>query len=315
MTCPGETPDRIPLGISACLLGEPVRYDGGHKRQDFIVERLGPYVAFVPCCPETAIGMGVPRPPLRLQRTARGVRARGVEDPSRDFTEALAACARQTAARQRQICGYVFKSRSPSCGLHDAEIYHEQTLSTRGSGIYARALRQALPALPVEDEVGLMDPQRRRRFLERVVFYSRWRRLQSEGMGMGDLVDFHRRLECTVLSRSQAGWQELEALMARADSTEPGSLAQRYVQSLMRVLAEPDTGAGHAAVLYRLLGEVESRLGPGETEALDAAIGACREGRGSCLEPRKQLRSLLRPTPAERWARQYYLNPHPLEGV
>ena len=167
-----------PVLVSACLLGEPVRYDGGHKRHAWLVERLLPEITMVAVCPEVGIGLGVPRPPIQLVESETGVRARGVEDPGLDVTDTLNAYGRQQA--HDWLCGAILKSRSPSCGLGTTPLFdadgHETGL---GSGLFAASLQAALPGLPCIDEAGLDDPEQRERWLEAV--RARHRRLAEPG--------------------------------------------------------------------------------------------------------------------------------------
>ena len=163
-----ELPRRPVIGVSSCLLGQRVRYDGDHKRDAFIVQELGACFELLPVCPEMAIGMGVPRPPIRLVLEADGIHARGVEDPDLDVTARLTAFAHQTLPGLAHLCGYVFKARSPSCGVGSAPVLVPGHPPRLESGLFAAALQAALPHLPVEQEDRLRDPVLRERFLERV---------------------------------------------------------------------------------------------------------------------------------------------------
>lgn len=160
--------DKILLGISSCLLGQAVRYDGGHKRDTIILDTLGRHFAFLPICPEVAIGLGVPRQPIRLAAVGEGLpRAVSECDAQGDVTERLQAYAQETVGRLGGICGYIFKSKSPSCGMAQVAVQGGSV----SSGVYARVLMQALPQLPVEDEARLRDPLLRDDFIERVLAY------------------------------------------------------------------------------------------------------------------------------------------------
>lgn len=161
------------IGISSCLLGNKVRYDGGHRYNACITRALGEYFELVPCCPEVAIGLGVPRPPIQLVRLDGEIRVRGVQDPNQDVTEALTEYGQRLTSELTGLSGFLFKQDSPSCGLENINVYHHEgdLLTERSTGVFARSIIQALPELPVEDEARLMDRHPRENFIERVFAY------------------------------------------------------------------------------------------------------------------------------------------------
>lgn len=167
------------LGVSSCLLGHRVRYDGNHRLDSFVLEELGACFDLLPICPEVAIGMGVPRPPIRLVLEAEGIHARGVDDPALDVTAELSAFALRTATSLGHLCGYVFKARSPSCGVGSTPVWMPDGRSRQGSGLFSAALREALPLLPVVEDEDLRNPALRRDFLERVYAYEHRRASMS----------------------------------------------------------------------------------------------------------------------------------------
>jgi uncharacterized protein YbbK (DUF523 family) len=160
----------IRIGISSCLLGERVRYDGGHKRDAYIIETLGRHFEFVPICPEVAIGLGVPRKPIKLVGDPRSPRAVCVDDPTLDVTDKLSAYGARMARELDGISGYILKSRSPSCGMEGVEVFPSVATA---AGLYARAFMDLQPLLPVEEEDRLADPALRENFIERVYDYRR----------------------------------------------------------------------------------------------------------------------------------------------
>ena len=174
---------RIRVGVSSCLLGNRVRYDGSHKRDPLIVETLGELFNFVPICPEVAIGMGVPRPPIRLQGKPTQPRAVGVDNAALDVTMALRDYARHVTPELENISGYVFKSRSPSCGIGDVQVYDDSgEPSSLGMGIFAQALTSYWPLLPVTDERSLAQIETRTHFIDRVISYRRWQDHNQAGV-------------------------------------------------------------------------------------------------------------------------------------
>jgi uncharacterized protein YbbK (DUF523 family) len=166
---------KIPVGISSCLLGEHVRYDGGHRYDPFINQRLADYFEFRPFCPEVAIGLGIPRAPIQLVKTASGLRVKGADNPELDVTDRLAGYGQQVAQNMDDICGYIFKARSPSCGMQRVKTWREDGAPDKsdGIGVYAQAIMRALPDLPVEEEGRLDDPVLCEHFIERVFAFHR----------------------------------------------------------------------------------------------------------------------------------------------
>jgi uncharacterized protein YbbK (DUF523 family) len=175
-------PPRVRIGVSACLLGEEVRYDGGHKLDVFLTEVLGRFVEWVPVCPEVEAGLGTPRPAMRLVRIGGGTESAETRliapETAADHTEAMRSWAdrRVEQLAAADLDGYVLKSRSPSCGLEGVRLYPEDggTPALEGRGLFAEALLRRLPDLPVEEEGRLNDPRRLESFLAGV--FQRYRR-------------------------------------------------------------------------------------------------------------------------------------------
>ncbi len=291
----------IRLGISSCLLGQKVRYDGGHKRDRFIVGSLARHFEFVPVCPEVGIGLGVPRPPIRLVGNPEAPRAVGVENPRLDVTKKLAAYGRAQARRLDHLDGYLFKSRSPSCGAGSTPVFTARGRVTRGRGIYANAFLAAQPWLPVEEEDRLDEPRRRDNFLERVFAWHRWQVLASRGITVARLADFHRTHELQLRAHGvPAG--ALGRLAARGH-------ADAYLSGFMRALARPATRTRHADALRYAARRLRARLDAGQRAALRAAFADYRAGRQSLAAPVRLLRRH-----ADAWAAtQTYLYPDPRE--
>lgn len=229
---------RARVGISSCLLGAALRYDGGHKRDAYINEVLSHHFEFVPVCPEVAIGMGIPREPIRLVRQGNELRVQGVHDPALDVTEALRRLGRRMAEELKDIAGYIFKRASPSCGMEGVTIFaREGRPVDRGSGMYAWAFMQGQPLLPVEEEGRLKDPALRENFLERVLTYSRWQDLLNDGLTLHGLAAFHSDHQSLILAHDQAAYRRLGELVARAGGKRPmAALADQYLTELMTAL-------------------------------------------------------------------------------
>ena len=306
--------ERIRLGVSSCLLGAPVRYDGGHKRDAYVTGTLSKYFELVPVCPEVAIGLGTPRPPLRLVRSGGGVRVRGVADPGRDVTDALRDHGRAMAARLDGISGYVFKRGSPSCGMERVKVHGgEGAPPGRSAGAYAAAFMAARPLLPCEEEGRLGDPDLRENFFERVFVFRRWQELVRGGPSPAGLVAFHRDHKFLVFSHDQSATRRLGRLVAGAGRREIGALASEYAEELMRALARPATRRGHRNALEHLFGFVSRHLDAADRAEMVEALDDYHAGLLPLVAPITLLRHHLRRHPHPWVERQVYLRPYPKE--
>lgn len=231
-------PSRVRIGVSACLLGDAVRYDGGHKRNAHVTGDLEQRFELVPFCPEVAIGMGVPRPPIHLTGDPRAPAARGVDDPAMDVTDALGAYGERVGTAIDGLSGYVFKKGSPSCGLGGVPVYPhggDAAIAT-AAGLYAAAIRRLQPLLPVEEEDRLDDPALRARFVLRVLVYHRWQCLRAAGVTAGVLADFHVTHAEPLLAQDRERHHRLARLIAAAHARDPEALADEYGAELMAAL-------------------------------------------------------------------------------
>lgn len=299
---------RIRIGVSSCLLGQQVRHDGGHKRSRFITDVLARYLQFEPVCPELAIGLGVPREPIRLQGRPEAPRAVGTRTPERDVTGALDDYGTAQARHLQGISGYLFKSKSPSCGMERVKLYDSNGVpSNTGRGIYAAAIMRALPLLPTEEEGRLNDPALRENFLERLFAYRRWQELLENGPSAAALVDFHTRHKLMLLAHSRRRLTELGRLVARAGSAPAGELADRYGREFMAALAEPAPRTGHADVLHHLQGYLKRALAAEDRRELAAIIDDYRRARVPLIVPVTLMRHHFRRHPDAYVARQFYL--------
>jgi uncharacterized protein YbgA (DUF1722 family)/uncharacterized protein YbbK (DUF523 family) len=307
-------PDRILIGISSCLLGQAVRYDSGHKHNAYITQSLGRYFDFVPFCPEVAIGLGVPRLPIRLVQVNGEVRVRGVQNPDHDVTEALVAYGQQVAERLSDVSGYLFKKGSPSCGMERVKIYSPAGMPVAsGAGAFARTLMQNCPELPLEEEGRLMDPVLRENFVERVFVYHRWRTLSRGGVSAAELVEFHTRHKFLVLAHDEPAYRELGQLVAQAGAAAQNDIPARYIRLLMQALKRPATTRQHANVLMHIMGYLKRALASSDKAEVLDLIDAYRRGKLPLIVPITLLRHHLRHYPNEYVLRQYYLDPHPDE--
>jgi len=304
---------RIRIGISGCLLGQEVRYDGGHKHNGYITETLGAFFDFLPLCPEVAIGLGIPRPPIRLVRRGHAVRARGVGDPTLDVTEPLAAYADAVARKLDRVSGYILKKGSPSCGMERVKLYTDRGMPAhRAAGIYAGRLMELCPELPFEEEGRLMDPVLRENFIERVFVYHHWQQIRKKLTAKG-LVDFHSRHKFIVLAHDEKVYRSLGQRVAKAGRGRIADTGERYIQILMAALKKPATRNRHTNVLQHIAGYFKKHIdGPDKAELQDI-ISRYRRGLVPLIVPITLLRHYLRRHPDAYLASQWYLAPHPDE--
>lgn len=305
----------IRLGISACLLGQEVRFDGGHKKDSFLTGTLGPHVAWVAVCPEVEVGMGTPRETLRLVRTGAGTRMvttrAGV-----DWTDAMRVWAvrRVEALADEDLDGYVLKKDSPSCGMERVKVYGGDGPGVRdGRGVFADVLLGRLPLLPVEEEGRLCDARLRENFIERVFAYRRLKDLFRARWTMGDLVRFHTAHKMALLAHSTTKYQELGRLVATASKVGRPELRSRYERLFMDTLAAPATPRRHANVLSHMAGHFKDRLDAPSRRELAASIEEYRTGLVPLVVPLTLIAHYVRVHEVDYLAGQVYLQPHPRE--
>jgi uncharacterized protein YbgA (DUF1722 family)/uncharacterized protein YbbK (DUF523 family) len=305
----------IRVGVSSCLLGETVRYDGGHKRDAFVSEVLGKFVEWVPVCPELESGLGVPRPPMRLVRTGAEVRLVEVQSGI-DHTRAVArwASARLRSLRALALCGYVLKKDSPSCGMERVKVYRCAGMPERnGAGIYARALRAAFPNLPVEEEGRLRDPELRENFIERVFAYARLRALFRSRFSPARVIAFHTAHKLQLMAHSPAAYRELGRRVAGISRAPRREFRERYAADFMAALARVATRGRNANVLQHGAGHLKRALSPESRAELAALIEDYRLGLVPLVVPITLLRHHTRQHGIAYLAGQTYLEPHPKE--
>lgn len=304
--------DRPLIGISSCLVGQKVRYDAAAKRDSWLVDRLGQVVEYRPICPEMAIGLGAPRPPLRQVGTPDAFRVVRIEDDSVDVTADLQRFASDTAATLGDISGYVFKSKSPSCGMERVKLYNEKGYaSKKGVGAYAGALMRRLPNLPCEEEGRLHDPMLRENFVNRVFAYRRWQTLRADGVSAKVLIDFHARHKYMVMAHSQAAYKRLGNLLSQLKGVDLEQVADTYETEFMTALKRRAGRKRHVNALQHIQGYLKDRIGAGDREELSDAIAAYRREEVPLVVPMKLLRHYFRCNPDDYIDRQWYLDPYP----
>jgi uncharacterized protein YbgA (DUF1722 family)/uncharacterized protein YbbK (DUF523 family) len=310
-----SVPDRIRLGVSSCLLGEKVRFDGGHKHDRFLTDVLGRYVEWVPVCPEVEVGLPVPRDSLRLVGTPEAPRL-VQEKTGEDLTARMERYARERvrALAELDLDGYVLKRASPTCGLFRVRVYREGGVpAADGRGLFAEALVSALPALPVEEEGRLNDPAIRENFIERVFASARWRAFVATRPRPRDLVAFHTAHKLAVLAHSPAHYARLGRLAATAGRAFTRAKLDAYHALLMDAFAVRATRGRHANVLAHMAGYVKRDLGADERTELVEVIDEYRGGLVPLVVPLTLVKHHVRRLGVRYLADQVYLNPHPKE--
>ena len=308
--------ERPRIGISACLLGDEVRFDGGHKRDPFLTDVLGPHVEFVRVCPEVEVGMGTPRETLRLVRDGDG-RVRMVTTRTGiDHTAGMTRWSRRRLEElaREDLSGYVLKKDSPSCGMERVKVFSTSAMPQRnGRGLFAAALLERFPNLPVEEEGRLSDPRLRENFIERVFAYRRLRRFFATRWSVGGLVAFHTAHKMALLSHSTAGYQRLGQLVASAAAMPRDSLRSEYEARFMATMAIVATTRRHTNVLMHMAGHLKKLLDPASKSELVSCIDDYRRGLVPLVVPVTLLRHHVRAHQVGYLLGQTYLEPHPRE--
>ncbi len=306
--------DPIRIGVSSCLLGENVRFDGGHKKDDFVTGSLAEYVEFAPVCPEVEVGMGIPRPTIRLERRAGEVR---LVDPKNgvDHTDAMRRWAERRVAdlEKRDLCGYVLKKDSPSCGMERVRVYAKGAPAKDGVGVFAEVLRARLPLLPVEEEGRLRDDRLRENFVERVFAYRRLKDLLRAKFTVGDLVRFHTAEKLLLLAHHPEGYRQLGRIVAAAKGVPRAELAARYGALFMESMARPATTGKQVNVLQHMAGYFSGDLSTDERAELQDSIRDYGKRLVPLVVPLTLVRHHVRRLRVTWLAGQTYLEPHPKE--
>ena len=310
---PGTTAIRI--GVSACLLGSEVRFDGGHKRDDFLTDALGQFVEFVPVCPEVELGLGVPRESVRLARDGGGVRMVG-NKTGKDITADMHAFAerRVQALGAERLSGYVLKKDSPSCGMERVRVYGKSGMPSRdGVGLFAAALMRRYPNLPVEEEGRLKDSVLRENFIERVFAYRRLADLFDGRWTVGGLVAFHTAHKLILMAHSPKAYAELGKYVANAKKTPRAEVRETYEREFMHALSKIATRARHVNVMHHMAGYLRGHLDADSRRELLALTEDYCAAMVPLVVPLTLFRHYVRRFDIAYLKGQLYLEPHPKE--
>lgn len=304
---------KLKIGISACVMGEPVRYDRGHKKSNFCVDQLSDFADFKPVCPEMAIGLPVPRPTIR-QIIRDNIITVSRPDGSGDVTEQLTEFGQKAAKHYGDLAGFVFCAKSPSCGMERVKVYHHHGKGSEstGVGLFAQQVMELNPLLPCEENGRLNDPVIRENFITRIFTYQKWLDLKASGITKHKLITFHSVHKYLVMSHHVESYRELGRLLGRAD-IELDELADRYIAGLMEALKNKASRRSHTNTLQHLQGYFKCDLDEAKRKELTDEIAAYHQGLQPLLVPLTLIKHYLIEYPNEYLQEQVYLNPHPKE--
>ena len=307
--------EKIKLGISTCLLGENVRYDGGHKLDRFLTDTLGQYVEYVPVCPEVECGLPIPRESMHLEGDPDSPRLLTTRS-KQDMTDRMVQWARKRVIELEKdnLCGFIFKSDSPSSGMERVKVYNKKGMPVkRGVGMFARIFMEHFLLLPVEDEGRLHDPNLRENFIERIFALKRWREALTKKENRGNVVNFHTKHKLLIRSHSPKHYQAMGKLVAKAKDLPLKELYQKYQTLLMESLYLKTSPKKNANVLQHMMGYFKEQLSSDEKQELLEVIDHYREGYIPLVVPITLISHYVRKYNQPYLKQQIYLNPHPLE--
>jgi len=307
--------EKIKLGISTCLLGKNVRYDGGHKLDRFLTDTLGQYVEYIPVCPEVECGLPIPRESMHLEGDTDSPRLVTIRT-KQDMTDRMVQWAqnRVSELEKEDLCGFIFKSDSPSSGMERIKVYNEKGMPVKkGVGIFARTFMNHFTLLPVEEEGRLHDPNLRENFIERIFTLKRWREVLGKKESRGNVVDFHTKQKLLILSHSPKHYQTMGKLVAKAKDLALNELYRQYQAILMEALQLKTTPKKNANVLMHMMGYFREQLSPDEKQELLEVIDNYRQEYIPLIVPITLIQHYVRKYDQPYLKQQVYLNPHPLE--
>ena len=305
----------ILVGISSCVYGDKVRFDGGHKSNAFVQQELGPHVVFQPICPEIGMGMPVPRPTIRLVRAQDRIALVETKNPSHDHTDAMLRYSEQRVAEliDQPMCGYIVCAKSPTCGMEKVKVYQENNAEKAGIGIYTRILMERMPWLPVEEDGRLNDPVLRENFVTRIFCLHDFYQSMGQQPTAGKIVQFHSRYKLTLMAHHPESYRELGRLVADIASYDIEDFFQEYRVGLMRALAHRASRKNNTNVLMHLQGYFKRALSKSQKAELAQTIDDYRRGVLPLLAPMTLLKHYLSMYPDAYLSQQRYLDPYPQE--
>lgn len=304
----------ITLGISSCLLGNKVRHDGGHKRNIYVTSTLSEYFDFRPYCPEMAIGLGTPRPTIRLTRSDSTIRLTGSDNAGLDVTDEMNAWSTSAIPGMHDLSGFILKNNSPSCGMERVRVYDANGAPSRdGIGLFADNLMKAMPWLPIEEEGRLNDALLRENFIQRVFVYYRWQQMTRQAFTVSQLMEFHQRHKFILLAHDEEEYRKLGPLIASVTKANLQQIADEYLARIMTCLKSRASRKRHSNVLMHVMGFLKNKIDSDDKQELIEILESYRNGRVPLIVPVTLMRHHLRRFPDEYISSQYYMSPYPEE--
>ncbi|MFA4918994.1 MAG: DUF523 and DUF1722 domain-containing protein [Thermodesulfovibrionales bacterium] len=306
--------EKIKIGISACLLGEKVRYDGGHSLDRYITETLGRYFEWVQVCPEVEYGLPVPRETMHLTGEPASPRLVTVSTGI-DHTDGMTKWATDKLSRleKEDLSGFIFRSKSPSSGIGGIKVYSSSGITDKGTGIFGGAFMQYFPLVPAIDDGRLHNPNLRENFIDQVLAYNRWQEFLKKGEGIRELIAFHTNLKLLILSHSPKHYSTLGTLVAQAKKYRPDVLYSKYINILMEGLRLLATIKKNTNVLLHIAGYFKKRLSSDDKRELLEVIEQYHKGYIPLIVPIVLINHYVRKFDEPYLKTQFYLNPHPME--
>ena len=305
----------IKIGVSSCLLGKEVRYNGGHSHDRYVTGTLGQHFTFVDVCPEVEAGFGIPRETLRLVGDPDAPRLMTTKT-KKDFTDQMQnwAKGRVTELEKEDLCGFIFKKGSPSSGMERVRVYSDSGMpSNRGSGMFARAFMDHFSLIPTEEDGRLNDSTLRENFIERIFALRRWRLMAAERKSLGNLVAFHTAHKLQIMSHSVKHYREMGRLVAQGKELDIQSLYDQYEAFYMQALSMKATVKKNVNVLQHMAGYFKKQLSKDEKHELQDVIEQYHQSFTPLIVPVTLFNHYIRKYDQEYLKNQYYLNPHPIE--
>lgn len=314
-TEPKQTHPTLRLGVSACLMGSAVRFDGGHSRDRLLLGPAAPFAEYVPVCPEVEIGLGTPRPTIQLQRDGSSVKLVRPTDGV-DLTERMREWAERRVEQieKMNLSGYVLKKGSPTCGMERVRVYDDNGSPSRdGRGIFAEVLMRRMPLLPVEEDGRLHDTRLRENFFERAFAYDRLRNFFAGKWTAGSLVRFHTCEKLLLMSHSPKAYSELGRLVATAKTMDRQEFAADYQRIFMDALQSKASVGRQVNTLQHIAGYFSKSIERGEKAEITTLLDDFRQGLVPLAVPMALMRHHVRRLKIDYIENQSYLNPHPKE--
>lgn len=298
------------LGVSACLLGNRVRFDGGHKANSFVSTELKDFVEYIAVCPEVEAGFSTPRPAMQLRLNEKEIQMVISNNNEMDVSQQMRDFSKKRLNELSELDGFIFKKNSPSCGVYRVPLVvskheHRKKVAT---GLFAQAFIERYPLIPVEEEGRLNDPELRENFMERVFAYQRWKGMENSFHG---LVDFHTRHELMLMARGRQFYQELGRMLAATRETELNLVRNIYIYRFMEVMALIPSPGRHVNVLQHVLGYLKTVLNHEDKNALLGVFESYRHRKIPLITPVTLLRHYLRVYRLPYIERQHYFTPFP----